>query len=62
MGPYMWQVIVVGAGVSGLAAAYELKKVGYSVSILERTQRYGGRVMTLTEEDGYDKGLYAEGE
>ena len=54
-------VIVVGAGISGLVAAYELKRAGYSVQILEMSQRYGGRVKTLTEKDGFDKGLYTEG-
>ena len=40
------QVIVVGAGLAGLAAAYELHKLGYVVSVLEASHRPGGRVHT----------------
>jgi monoamine oxidase len=37
-------VIVVGAGFAGLSAAYELKSVGYRVTVLEGQKRVGGRV------------------
>jgi protoporphyrinogen/coproporphyrinogen III oxidase len=39
-------VVIVGAGVSGLAAAYELRKRKRSVVVLEREQRPGGIVKT----------------
>jgi monoamine oxidase len=39
-------VIVVGAGFSGLAAAVELKKQGLSVLVLEARVRVGGRCQT----------------
>jgi len=39
-------VIVVGAGVAGLAAAVELSRSGLSVTILEARDRIGGRVFT----------------
>jgi len=39
-------VIVIGAGVSGLAAACELAGRGLAVSILEARERIGGRVFT----------------
>jgi oxygen-dependent protoporphyrinogen oxidase len=39
-------VAVVGAGVSGLAAAYELRKRKRSVIVLERTGRPGGIIQT----------------
>ncbi len=41
------RVIVIGAGFSGLAAAYELSKAGYEVTVLEARDRVGGRVHTL---------------
>jgi oxygen-dependent protoporphyrinogen oxidase len=39
-------IAVVGAGVSGLAAAYELRKRQRSVVVLERSDRAGGVVQT----------------
>src|SRR4051812_14787788 len=40
-------VIVIGAGVSGLAAARELRLRGLSVLVLEARDRIGGRVHTI---------------
>lgn len=42
-------VLVLGAGLAGLSAAYELKKQGYAVTVLEGRGRVGGRVWTLRE-------------
>ena len=39
-------VAVVGGGVSGLAAAYELRKRAHSVFVLERDDRLGGIIRT----------------
>jgi len=39
-------VIVIGAGVSGLAAARQLGRAGVAVRILEARDRIGGRVLT----------------
>jgi hypothetical protein len=36
------RVVILGAGVSGLTAGYELQKLGYNVSILEARDRVGG--------------------
>lgn len=40
------KVIIIGAGFSGLAAAYQLKKRGIDVVVLEARNRLGGRVFT----------------
>ena len=40
------KVIILGAGLAGLTAAYELKKKHYIVTILEARDRIGGRVDT----------------
>ncbi len=41
------RVVVVGAGIAGLAAAYELSRAGHRVTVLEARSRIGGRVLTL---------------
>ncbi len=45
-------VLVIGGGVSGLAAACELGRAGVPVRILEARDRIGGRVHTLHDEPG----------
>jgi len=52
------KVIVVGAGLAGLSAAYELSEAGHDVTILEARTRAGGRVFTIREP--FADGLYAE--
>ena len=52
------KVIVVGAGLAGLAAAYELTEAGHDVTVFETLLRPGGRVRTLRET--FSDGLYAE--
>ena len=42
-------VIVVGAGISGLYAAQLLEQQGMSVRVLEGSQRVGGRMFTLND-------------
>ena len=53
-------VIIVGAGMAGLSAAYELAQVGHNVQILEMQERVGGRVKTFGEKEGFDKHLYVD--
>lgn len=45
-------VVIIGAGISGLSAAYWLKKQDYSVRILEKSDRIGGSIRT-TQKDGF---------
>ena len=63
-------VLILGAGLAGMTAAYELRKAGYKVEILEYNDRPGGRNWSLYGGDTYtelggttqhvrfDKGLY----
>jgi monoamine oxidase len=44
-------VLVLGAGVSGLAAAARLTRAGFDVRVLEARERIGGRVYTLRNAD-----------
>jgi monoamine oxidase len=52
------RVVILGAGLAGLAAALELKSVGHDVTILEAQLHPGGRVHTIRE--GLSDDLYAE--
>ena len=64
------KVLVLGAGIAGLVSAYELRKAGYQVQVLEYNSRAGGRNWTLrggdrytelggfTQECKFDAGLY----
>lgn len=52
------KVIVIGAGLAGLTAAYELVAWGHDVTVLEASTRPGGRVLTLRSP--FSDGLYAE--
>ena len=64
------KVLILGAGVAGLCAAYELDRAGYDCEILEASSRIGGRSLTLrrgdkfseiggpVQECRYDQGLY----
>lgn len=52
------KVIILGAGVAGLAAGLKLRETGHDVTILEARTRPGGRVHTLREP--FSDALYAE--
>jgi len=63
------RVIVLGAGLSGLATAYELQKLGHECRVLEARPRVGGRCFTVRggtrseetehpQEAAFDAGLY----
>ncbi|NBW91814.1 MAG: NAD(P)/FAD-dependent oxidoreductase, partial [Actinobacteria bacterium] len=39
-------VVIVGAGLAGLCAAWEIQKKGFSVVVVEASDAVGGRVRT----------------
>ena len=47
------RVIVIGAGLAGLCSAMRLARAGAQVTILEATDRPGGRSLTLRNGDSY---------
>ena len=63
-------VLILGAGIAGMVAAFELRRVGYHVQVLEYNDRVGGRTWTIRGGDrftelggarqqcGFDRGLY----
>src|SRR5262245_5105341 len=46
-------VVILGAGIAGLCAAYELDRAGYDCTILEAANRAGGRSLTLRRGDRF---------
>ena len=53
------KVIIIGAGISGLVAGYDLTIAGYDVAILEARDRIGGRVLTIRSP--FSNNHYVEG-
>jgi monoamine oxidase len=45
------KIVILGAGLSGLLLAYRLKKLGFTLLILEARTRIGGRISTLQPHD-----------
>jgi monoamine oxidase len=64
------KVLILGAGIAGMTAAYELRNAGYQVEVLEYNSRPGGRNWSIRGGDSYtelggftqhcrfDEGLY----
>lgn len=52
------KIVILGAGLAGLSAAWELRKAGHHVQVLEARNRPGGRVSTLS--DPFSPGLRVE--
>jgi monoamine oxidase len=50
-------VVVVGAGLAGLACARRLQQLGFRVTVYEARDRVGGRVLTFRD---FEDGRYAE--
>ena len=40
-------VVILGAGIAGLVSAYELRRAGWDVTVLEARDRIGGRVWSI---------------
>src|SRR5580698_2445421 len=54
------EVLILGAGLAGMAAAYELGKLGYRCTVLEARERAGGRCWSVrrgsvNEETGFGR-------
>jgi monoamine oxidase len=52
------RVLILGGGLAGLCAAYELRALGHHATVLEARQRPGGRVYTIRHR--LSPGLYVE--
>jgi monoamine oxidase len=52
------KILIAGAGLAGLSAAYELVQSGHQVTVFDARNRPGGRVLTLR--DTFAGGQYAE--
>ncbi|MGD1912092.1 MAG: flavin monoamine oxidase family protein [Rivularia sp. (in: cyanobacteria)] len=48
----MSPVLIVGAGIAGLTAAWRLRKAGVPVEIIEANKRIGGRIQTVSQAAG----------
>ena len=48
-------VLVIGAGLAGLAAALRLKESGCDVEVLEAKSRVGGRIRSIRRGDGVEE-------
>ena len=46
-------VAIIGAGPAGLTAAYQLTKLGYSVTVIEKDPVYVGGISRTVEHDGF---------
>ena len=45
------RIAVLGAGIAGMSAAYELQRAGYECTVLEARDRPGGRIWTIRSGD-----------
>ena len=53
------RIVIVGAGLAGLSAAYQLKQAGYSAQVVEANTRIGGRCWSYNHGE-FDAGQVSE--
>ena len=53
-------IVIIGSGISGLTAAWQLQSAGIKVALLEARDRIGGRVLTLDNQGTADGRLGAQ--
>ena len=57
MNPKKYDIIIIGAGLAGLACGIRLKKTGKSILIIEKNNTVGGKLQELKWNDyRWDKG------
>ncbi|MDI9634870.1 NAD(P)/FAD-dependent oxidoreductase [Kamptonema cortianum] len=49
------KIIIIGAGLSGLAAAYRLQQMGHNIQVYEARHRPGGRVLSVKIGESYEE-------
>lgn len=48
------EILIIGGGLSGLIAAWQLRYAGRDANLLEARSRFGGRILTTRGDDGAD--------
>ena len=56
------RIVIAGAGLAGLSAAYELSQKGFRVTVIEGRDRVGGRIHTLRDPFSHDLHVETGGE
>jgi len=56
-----YDIIIIGGGIAGLYMAYKLIDTKKSILIIEKEQRYGGRIYTKYNQNGNEKLQYDAG-
>jgi monoamine oxidase len=47
-------ILIIGGGISGLIATWQLRYAGINASVIEARTRFGGRILTVRGDDGAD--------